>query len=106
MTQPAHTPGPWESNAIDGKHAGAVWTADGELFICRLNPASKLATPCEEEQTANAALIASAPDLLAALEAVMAGDGKANEKKQTTTLTLSYATMARVCAAIRRAKGE
>lgn len=59
-----HTPGPWES---DG--SGQIYTADQRLDIALVthHPNTKMPEP---EDLANARLIAAAPELLAALEAI------------------------------------
>ncbi len=71
-----HTPGPWTfkrdcENACDirapgEQYVGNVMSDDPE----ELNPEIP-----EDEMVANAALIAAAPDLLAACESVLAADG-------------------------------
>lgn len=75
MTQPRHTPGPWEllagdcrwivSGGADGRTVASVETEDCGR---RLRHAD-----------ADAALIASAPALLAACEALLDTDGEPNE---------------------------
>ncbi|MBP8176362.1 MAG: hypothetical protein KAX77_01235 [Xanthomonadales bacterium] len=68
----AHTPGPWE---LDHGDDGDNFTirADGE-FVTRLTKSRYTDDRRDPEAYANAALIAAAPDLLAALRA-MIGDG-------------------------------
>lgn len=73
--EPAHTPGPWRlkrdanreeySVNVPPKDPGAV----GYLQIASLN--FGFDEPFESQQHANARLIAAAPDLLAALKAMM-----------------------------------
>lgn len=61
MTQ-THTPGPWFESAEDGDK------------ICDSNgyPVAEIDTPrCESETNANARLIAAAPEMLAALKALL-----------------------------------
>ena len=57
-----HTPGPWEA-VIDRQRPTWVWVApaDWHTRVCRVT----LYAGEEEEQQANARLIAAAPDLLA-----------------------------------------
>ena len=64
----AHTPGPWE---LDEGDDGDNFTirADGE-FVTRLTKSRYTDDRRDPEAYANAALIAAAPDLLAALRAV------------------------------------
>ena len=69
MTQPKHTPGPWHSGGIPNR-APVIYTAAG-------NPVAVLSTGYgrENDQRAavtNAALIAAAPELLAACRALAA----------------------------------
>ena len=84
-----HTPGPW---AIDD-HLGAANIHVGTVSengrdVCRISPNKAFSVPrskrprfcCDDEDMSNAALIAAAPDLLAALKAAephlyMATDG-------------------------------
>ena len=58
-----HTPGPWVVFPAPGLDIGSIsW---GFVASCTLRPSP-------EEMKANAALIAAAPELLAALEAILA----------------------------------
>lgn len=78
-----HTPGPWRHNAVGRLKACAVWadaTVDHALgpesavFICSTHATqTRFADAPEDEQDANARLIASAPELLAACKAVLDG---------------------------------
>jgi hypothetical protein len=75
-----HIPGPWVVDATNALGAYGVWTDyathpghDGAGYssqICSLLPNQDEIT--REQRDANAALIASAPDLLAALKEVVA----------------------------------
>ena len=58
-----HTPGPWKADIY------CVWA--GEIFVC----GTQTGLPVER-QIANARLIASAPDLYAALEDLLEHEGK------------------------------
>lgn len=63
-----HTKGPWNLEKFGGAfRGGAVCAGEKQVALATAPPSL---TP--EEQAANARLIASAPDLLAAAEAVMA----------------------------------
>ena len=81
-----HTPGPWRVNA-----PASVVSIDG-LHVCDVNGYGAT----DERKRADAVLISAAPDLLAALEYIMAWD---------SNWTVEQArTMAR--AAIAKARGE
>lgn len=71
--QNTHTPGPWHRNArLDAGTHSFVWgpAADGKSRLVADCGGILVRTAAEME--ANAALIASAPDMLAALEAIAA----------------------------------
>lgn len=61
--KPEATPGPWE--AIDGIVYPAAGADDGRDWIADLR--------CASNENANAALVAAAPELLAALEKIIEG---------------------------------
>jgi hypothetical protein len=86
-----HTPGPWFAEAVDGRWR--VWDDAGIACICDVH-AGVEPDPSGAE---HARLIAAAPDLLAACEAVAA-----------TTWSRNTATIIgkQVRAAIAKAKGE
>lgn len=67
-----HTPGPWR---VDPHHRFDVQTEDGRLEISTTHEGVLVGgiKPDRLEQAANARLIAAAPDLLEALEAVSNG---------------------------------
>jgi len=102
-----HTLGPW-SIFTDEKHKhNAGIEADGFSIICIGYPDEKLAMDdsgvhgrTEEEAQANARLIAAAPDLLEALEAIM--DSDLWEWNGSAAFWLQD----KVKAAIAKAKGE
>lgn len=79
MATATHTPGPWESNQIAGGspgdpsngHARAVWSADGETIVCYMVGSRPRQQPEDDVIDANARLIAAAPELLAALQALL-----------------------------------
>lgn len=89
----AHTPGPWQVEMIAGRFHGGVIRSLGvwrEYVGGRGYPQVALATAhdqliSEEERIANATLIAAAPELLAALKALLdeltwrVGDGAEGE---------------------------
>lgn len=70
QTQTAHTPGPWR---VSLDTVSCVKT--GRLVAdCERTPHSERPAPPDAEDMANARLIAAAPDLLAALVAMVAAD--------------------------------
>lgn len=73
MAEPKHTPGPWafHSWTASGKQFG-IETADHRHGIASIRPNDTASSLLSMEQhEANARLIAAAPDLLAACQAVM-----------------------------------
>lgn len=80
IAKSVHTPGPWALEESDGTIRARCWGESDQMgdylgvIVCDLKPALG-AWPCvgrahaEPETRANAALIAAAPDLLAACEA-------------------------------------
>jgi len=77
MSTPKHTPGPWQVNLTRVDHAIFRWhiasEKNGSAFpICEHVIESE---PTGAEQLANARLIAAAPDLLAAVEELVAAFG-------------------------------
>jgi hypothetical protein len=73
-TKPTHTPGPWEISQWAKHHPRAGFPAsicqnedaDDSAFVCFLDGNNDMAT-----EWANARLIASAPELLASLKAMV-----------------------------------
>jgi len=67
-----HTPGPWTGHKFYGQQQNSV-LADCGLRIAMLqrSAASARSVECRAEGEANARLIAAAPDLLDALEAIL-----------------------------------
>jgi hypothetical protein len=64
-----HTPGPWSADLVCNK----VRANDGEIEICRTYSDVSIA-----EENANAVLIAAAPDMLDALQAIVDAFGDQN----------------------------
>ena len=89
-----HTPGPWKVNWIEWKNIGRVYYIEDDVDFC----AELYIT--DPNQEANADLIASAPDMLEALEAV--------RKYVTFRIHLEYEkkTAEMVDKAIAKAKGK
>ena len=72
MTQPKHTPGPWQRN-ISSRYPIYSEKTEGEKdwqYIASI-PQGERANTTEEEREANYLLIAAAPELLAALEDIV-----------------------------------
>jgi hypothetical protein len=76
-TQATHTPGPWEIGSINKRDKNLWWAAvftpksTGKFHTPRAGEALGVD---REECEGNARLIAAAPDLLAALETIAAGN--------------------------------
>jgi hypothetical protein len=72
MDAPKHTPGPW---TIDGAHSGSEIIAEHGDIVAFVY----------EDNAANAALIAAAPDMYAALCSMRAAYWATNTKRGTMT---------------------
>ena len=73
-----HTPGPWTDKAIDESQWG-VYDSRG-WSVAQAHQIKVLSADIKQaERTANARLIAAAPDLLEALMAMVEGDSEAIE---------------------------
>lgn len=86
MTQAKHTPGPWTISATCREYNNelmilAMEAGDNGVHVCQVTTSGKgknrSVTP---EQDATAALIAAAPDLLAALQVMLSRFGGATDK--------------------------
>lgn len=95
-----HTPGPWRTCAAnDGRcSCGLIWSIPADVVVTQLSDDEDSPQRTSDEGAANAALIAAAPDMLAALEAVC-GDLGAVRDMDPHTLQI-------VKDAIIRASGE
>lgn len=104
----AHTPGPWKVSNVGGVRT--IKSAIQAGYFAEVRGACKGAHGAEGD--ANAALIASAPELLEALRAMVAAqaltpgdcygpDGMPNKNHGATTRALKVA-----CTAIARAEGK
>lgn len=69
MSEPSHTPGPWETGGVITRVV--VWPNGWNAPLCIADCHAKNAPKTEAERVANARLIAAAPDLLAALNQVL-----------------------------------
>jgi hypothetical protein len=88
-----HTPGPWEALTAD---QDGIVIVSGPFSVCTVNANE----PQEAECLGNARLIAAAPELLAALERLLAWADQA----VSPSSRLPY--YAATCAVIAKAKGE
>lgn len=102
-----HTPGPWKTdhNSIvqegTGFSVADVWTPRGH------NHCANQPTPQRREQKANASLIAAAPDLLDALEAVESWiDNEIGKRINPGTNDDDQVVCRAVRSAILKAKGD
>ena len=102
-----HTPGPWRTKREGFSTVYVEARIDGgliqEVAACGPTEAGL------EQQEANARLIAAAPDLLEALQEMVAGDAEAIEEAQALGVPFSENTLAafrQAHAAIARATGE
>lgn len=79
-----HTPGPWGDPLLSGAHY-SVWKGKTQIAACRwinetTGQPSAECVQSDSEARANARLIAAAPDLLAALQAIVEHDWAANDE--------------------------
>lgn len=86
-----HTPGPWTCSAQYGRRMYTIWDADGDYHQMRDEAG---------EMDANARVIAAAPDLLTALENILA-----TENIPSGTAHCSFENLRKARAAIARATG-
>lgn len=105
------TPGPWVIKRESGLRQRIQSASGGTLAYMTARPLAHGANFSWEQIAANAALIAAAPDLLAALEAILSDDdliytggAYASLEKAGLDSTDKLATKAR--AAIKKARGE
>ena len=98
----AHTPGPWVFEELRAVHDGDgyVLTEGSRVVVCHHGGAYSMGLP-REEVLANARLIATAPDLLAALV-----DLFAMVQGETPSLLEDHHMFGVVSAAITKAKGR
>lgn len=101
----AHTQGPWIVRKHNDGHR--IWHEPGDGLRSLIVPIINDFDICEEhggDSLSNAALIASAPDLLAALEAIMA-DYEAWQKGDIEN-PMAMVNEEKAIAAIKQARGE
>lgn len=65
-----HTPGPWRTcSASNGRcQCGLIWSVPADVVVAQLSNDEDSPQRTSDEGAANAALIAAAPDMLAALD--------------------------------------
>lgn len=108
MTEPnapvksTHTPGPWadEHDPLGYSGERRVWSSNGRN-IALIRPVGD-----PEETLANAHLIAAAPDLLEALDAIIGVQELSHNAAGFTMVYCSRSNFARARAAIAKARGE
>jgi hypothetical protein len=111
MTMP-HTPGPWEARIFHGFDGFGIFAKDREHSLANSNlyeHTAYVGTFGEEETGANARLIAAAPDMLAALNAIFDGfaDGSIHfTKKRQSESDPHHPANTLMCAAIAKAEGR
>jgi hypothetical protein len=120
-TTTSHSPAPWSVEPLQWDHGASIAIVSGGSVLCVIPPRnedeepdyhSAVRAPSDE---ANARLIAAAPELLAALETVLAAfDVMAADTEATTILADAFGEQhanaaiewrASACAAIASAKG-
>jgi len=98
-----HTPGPWDYSDQKGsrKHCylGQVWDSNGESL------AVLDSTTDPAVATANARLIAAAPELLSACELVISDSAVVSDNGKFATVQISSGVLDEVKAAIQKALG-
>lgn len=101
MTQPTHSPGPWELCYEMGN--SVIKTADGESIMCDMTY-----YPWVPEEEEDWRLIAAAPELLAALtecrEACLSGDDHGIAVSEDVVIPSDL--FERMCKAINKANGQ
>lgn len=104
MTTTKHTPGPWAES--DWMESFVSVTHDGYV-VAEVQPKLWNGVPriTRAEVKANARLIAATPELLAALEAILAHPAAAQAEKRGS-LVYAPEELRRARAAIAKAKGE
>lgn len=102
-TQGKHTPGPWSLAPHQASMGEALCIEDKDATIVCLFPESKEGSDLRKTDEANGALIAAAPDLLEALEALL-GDFNALCIRTGTEGVGDHEIQAR--RAIAKARGE
>lgn len=99
MSNAKHTPGPW--SVTRGHYPGFLYIRGASFGIPVVTHANDLDSKDTLARTADAHLIAAAPDLLEALEPFV----RFNSSEPTVTVELSSADIARARAAIAKATG-
>ena len=95
-TKTAHTPGPWKANA-----GGQIISEDGTEISLVMNHDGD-----DSPTSANAALLETAPDLLAALDEIVRANDAALLVNGTVDSVYAMKMIATARAAIARAKGK
>lgn len=100
-----HTPGPWKTQSIENQRH--VWGPDGDCIVSIHNGSLP-----DDERKANARLIAAAPDLLEACEAVaelaeiLKSSNDPSQNRRAATAAAAVMFSQKVRNAIAKARGE
>jgi hypothetical protein len=110
MNNTLHTPGPWLRSKSGNQFqivAGSDLNCEPNELVATIHPIAHNCEyePCDETKN-NARLIASAPDLLSALEGLLKIAEKQLNQFSTHEGILNCQALANARAAIRKAKGE
>ena len=97
-----HTPGPWIAEPEEASEHRGIAICAADAILATILPEDD--READAEDWANARLIAAAPDLLAALEAVWGGRYNAGENGCMVHLTLKMCET--IPAIIAKARGE
>ena len=106
MTHTQHTPGPWSICGQDYSQIISLPDIDAGKrlqYIARLlfhEPGKSDDKPYTDEQIGNARLIAAAPDLLAALQGMMAASYRDDPITYVTARNLATAAISRATGAV------
>ncbi len=93
-----HTPGPW-------KITGGRFVGEGQMIGAPSGHICRVYAPDNRDESANARLIAAAPELLAACKAVIGHGYCANTSSVASQDYVSKKAIAKVRAAIAKAEG-
>ena len=99
MTNTKHTPGPWKFGAVSGHIFCAGETGYEGFHLATVRGTESEWADAREAAVANARLIAAAPDLLAALQGMMAASYRDDPITYVTARNLATAAISRATGA-------